>query len=142
MSSQQDGNNERWGTRVGRLLAIVLIVFAVSFAAIAATRLNEKSLTIILGVGVGVLAVGIPTGALILITGFISRIYEARSAHNPQAAAPTPPVIVVQSPTPPTQGGYPQLGYDNTSWYPRAPRQFEVIGDEATDRQEGRWERR
>ena len=129
MSKQE--NDERLGMRFGRFLALMVTVFAVCFAVIVATRLSDESLSMVLGVVLGFAAVGIPMALLGLIAWFGVRIYEARASHKPAAAAP-PPVIVVQSPTPMVQGGYPQMGYDSTSWYPRAPRQFEVIGEEAT----------
>ena len=132
MSQQQ--NDERWGARFGRFLALVMTIFAISFAAIVATRLSEESLSMVVGIVLGFAAVGIPLALLGVIAWLGARIYEARASHRPPAAA-QPPVIVVQSPTPLVQGGYPQVGYDSTSWTPRAPRQFEVIGEEATRRE-------
>ncbi len=109
------------------LFVIVVLAFVVSLALVLGSRLPLDALTVIIGVGCGVLA-SIPTSLLIVAVA-TRRENHAGQLHNQQAY---PPVVVVNAPP-----GHSQF---NPAWPGPAPtmfnpmpsnvRQFHVIGED------------
>ena len=111
------------------IFVLLLLVFVVGLALVVGSRLPVEAITVIIGVGCGVLA-SIPTS--ILIIAVTSRRDSQSSAH-PQGQQAYPPVIVVNSPVGNTPGrqGWPVPDPSWDTLPPPAPRQFHVIGEES-----------
>ncbi len=109
------------------LLAAVLMVFGLGLAVVIGSRLPVSAITVIVGVGCGVLA-SIPTSILIIA---VTNRRESQPSRSFPATQTYPPVVVVNSPPnhlPGNQGWpVPQPSWNMST---PAPRQFHLIGQE------------
>lgn len=106
---------------------LILVVFAVGLALVVGSRLPVDAITVIIGVGCGVLA-SIPTSLLIVaIAGRHDNQYGRLPGQQTY-----PPVVVVNSPPGSAHGGHgwPGAGASWDTVPPPIPRQFHVIGQE------------
>ena len=101
------------------LFVVVLLVFVAGLALVMGSRLSVDAITVIIGVGCGVLA-SIPTSILILA---VTARRESR-LDPMRGQQPYPPVVVVNSPP---GNGYPPVW---NTLPPPVPRQFHVIGQD------------
>ncbi len=121
--------------RLGRFVALLGIVFIVTMVVVVTQRLSDDALALLIGVGVGVLAL-VPTLAL----GWLVLRREMRREQSPLPHNPTlnPPVVVV---TPQALPGYgmPQAALPNSQppqmavpWQQPAMshRTFTIVGGE------------
>jgi len=109
------------------ILILVLLVFAVGLAVVVGSRLPVDAITVIIGVGCGVLA-SIPTSVLIVA----ATTHRANRHDQPRTSQAYPPVVVVNSPPGNAHGrqGWPAPDGAWNPLPPPAPRQFHVIGQE------------
>lgn len=109
------------------LFVIVLLAFVVSLALVLGSRLPIDALTVIVGVGCGVLA-SIPT-SLLIVAVTSRRENQSGQLHNQQTY---PPVVVVNAPPGHSQftPGWPGPGPALFNPAPASSRQFHVIGDD------------
>lgn len=109
------------------LFVLVLLGFVVSLAIVLGTRLPIDAVTVIVGVGCGVLA-SIPT-SLLIVAVTTRRENHTGQLHNQQTY---PPVVVVNAPPGHSQlnPGWPAPGFGNFSPVPSNARQFHVIGED------------
>ena len=109
------------------ILILLLLVFVVGLALVIGSRLPVDAITVIIGVGCGVLA-SIPTSILIIA---VTSRRDSQCAH-PQGQQTYPPVVVVNSPpgNAPGRQGWPVPDASWDALPPPAPRQFHVIGQE------------
>jgi hypothetical protein len=109
------------------IVILVLLVFAVGLAVVAGSRLPVDAVTVIIGVGCGVLA-SIPTSALMVAV----TTHRANRYDQPRTSHGYPPVVVVNSPAGNAHAGqrWPVSGGAWDTLPPPAPRQFHVIGQE------------
>lgn len=117
------------------LSILVLVVFVVGLALVIGSRLPVGAITVIAGVGCGVLA-SIPTSFLIVaVTGRRSNQHTGLPGQQTY-----PPVVVVNSPPGSAHGGqsWPATTSPWEGVPPTMPRQFHVIGQEngSVDRNE------
>jgi len=112
---------------VKNLFVIMLLVFVVSLALVLGSRLPVDALTVVIGVGCGVLA-SIPTSLLIMA------VATHRESHSEQALSQQayPPVVVVNAPPGQSQvgPGWPTYGPTVLAPAPSASRQFHIIGED------------
>lgn len=108
---------------------VALLLFAITLAVVAGTRMSEDALAVVVGIACGV-AAGIPMSVLLLIAlKHRDAVYSDASRTTPgtSQAAPYPPVVVIQ-------GGTPVPSNALSPYYPScveaAPRRFRIIGEE------------
>lgn len=109
------------------LFVVVLLVFVAGLALVMGSRLSVDAVTVIIGVGCGVLA-SIPTSILILAV--TARRESRLDPMRGQQAYP--PVVVVNSPPGNFQSGQGWPAYNPALLAPAPPhsRQFHVIGQD------------
>ena len=109
------------------IVILVLLVLAVGQAVVVGSRLPVDAVTVIIGVGCGVLA-SIPTSALMVAV----TTHRASRYDQPRTPQGYPPVVVVNSPAGNAHLGqrWPVSGGAWDALPPPAPRQFHVIGQE------------
>ncbi len=109
------------------IVILVLLVLAVGQAVVVGSRLPVDAVTVIIGVGCGVLA-SIPTNALMVAV----TTHRASRYDQPRTPQGYPPVVVVNSPAGNAHLGqrWPVSGGAWDALPPPAPRQFHVIGQE------------
>ncbi len=108
-----------------KLVALILIAFAVTLAVIVGNRMSTDAMAVVIGIVCGVGA-SIPTSLLILA------VASRRETKEERGQASFPPVVIVN---PGSQGGQQAPGYYQPPTLPPAlgqggPRQFRVIGQE------------
>jgi len=83
---------EPLGKRVGRFVALIAIVFALTAAVVVTQRLSEDALAMLIGLSFGALAM-VPTLGLGLLIWRREMVRSQMQQHVPSAAAP--PVVIV-----------------------------------------------
>ena len=118
------------GKRIGRFLALIGVVFAITLGVVVTQRLSQDSLALMVGLACGVMAM-LPTILLGLMVWRREANRQAAQYHPPTSS---PPVVVV---TPQALPGYgmqrPMYGNDNTSWQwsgAQQERTFTIVGGE------------
>ncbi len=113
----------RLGQRLGRFVALVSVVFAVTTAVVVVQRLSDDTLALI----IGLLLAGVPLSAIIVLLVYA---FGRRSQRQPQQQVTIPPIIM-QIPQQPQQPALPDYGlpWEGTSQRTEV-RQWEVIGEE------------
>jgi hypothetical protein len=127
---------DSFGRRLGRFLALVGGIFAITMGIVIAQRLSSDALAMLIGLFAGVLMM-LPLGALGLLI-WRREMKQRESYRSPQQA--NPPVVVV---TPPALSGYgnPSLGANHAGalgasanawqWAQSSQeRQFTIVGGE------------
>lgn len=113
----------RLGQRIGRFVALLGVVFAVTMAVVVIQRLSDDTLALI----IGLLLAGVP---LLLIIGLLVSVLGRRQ-HQQSPQQMTIPPIVVQLPQQPQPPALPDYGLPWEGTSQRAGgRQWEVIGEE------------
>jgi hypothetical protein len=109
-----------------KLAVAVVVAFAVTLAVIAGIRMSSEAVAVMMGMACGVVA-GIPTS--LLIAAVTNR--RGGTREHVRMAGEYPPVVVIQ----PGQGSptYAPHPYTLPSVPSYGPRQFHVVGDEATE---------
>ena len=133
--SERDIETDPLHKRVGRFIAWVTTVFAITAAVVITQRLSEDSLALLVGLTCGAAAM-MPTLGLGLLLW--RREDVRREQTRQQQAAPTPavaPPVVVVAPQPMAGYGmsHPALAQVNAqAWGQQAPaqRQFMIVGGE------------
>jgi hypothetical protein len=117
---------------MNRLVALVLIAFAVTLAVVVGNRMSTDAMAVVIGILCGVGA-SIPTSLLIMA------VASRRETKEERGQAGLPSVVIVN---PGNQGGQTPNHYQPPSLPPAlsqgAPRQFRVIGQEDAVI-DGRW---
>jgi hypothetical protein len=109
---------------VKKLIALILIAFAVTLAVIVGNRMSTDAMAVVIGIVCGVGA-SIPTSLLIMT------VASRRETREERGQASLPPVVIVN---PGNQGGQAPNYYQPPTLPPAlsqgGPRQFRVIGQE------------
>lgn len=120
------------GTKIGRFIALVGALFAITMGVVITQRLSDDALALMTGLACGVVAMG-PTLGLGLL---IWRRQEQELARAREVSRSTPfmqpPVIVVAPPTLPGYGeGWRSLPAPASPWQVApAERKFTIVGEE------------
>ena len=119
---EEHSNRALW-KRVRLFGALIAVPFAVTLAAIVASRLGEQALAVVAGVACGVGA-AIPASLLILSA---NRWRADKPSRSSPPQAPYPPVVVISPP------GHSPYGYPGQPTLPasltgRIERHFTVVG--------------
>jgi hypothetical protein len=105
-----------------KLIALILIAFAVTLAVVVGNRMSTDAMAVVIGIICGVGA-SIPTSLLIMA------VSSRREAKEERGQANFPPVVIVN---PGNQGGQAPNPYQSPALPPGVsqggPRQFKVIG--------------
>jgi hypothetical protein len=109
---------------VKKLIALVLIAFAVALAVVIGNRMSTDAMAVVIGIVCGVGA-SIPTSLLIMA------VTSRRETREERGQANLPPVVIVN---PGNQGGQAPSYYQPPNLPPAlsqgSPRQFRVIGQD------------
>ena len=89
---------ETIGQRIGRFLALVSILFALSLALIVAERLSRDALTLLVGIAIGALLLVPLTAFLLLLWRRQEARLTAQMEMHGASRQTSPPVIVVAPP--------------------------------------------
>jgi len=117
------GERPRLGQRIGRFIALMGVVFAVTMAVVVIQRLSDDTLALI----IGLLLAGVP---LLTIIGLLIFVLARRGQRQPPQQVMIPPIImqIPQQPQPPALPDY-GLPWEGTAQR-TGGRQWEVIGEE------------
>lgn len=124
---------EPLGKRLGRFVAMIGLVFAVTLAVVVTQRLSQDSLALIVGLTCGVMAM-LPT---VMLGLFVWRREMTRQVTSQRAVNSAPPVVVVAPQALPGYGAQ-QPGYNygnpNAAWQwngaQQPERTFTMVGGE------------
>lgn len=114
--------------RMGKFLALLVIVFAIVTAVVVTQRLSDDSLALI----IGLLLAGIPLLALIIVLIFILFRISQRAPQPAQGAQQMmlPPIILQMPPSQRQQPALSDYGDGDTFTAPPKKRRWNVIGNE------------
>jgi Na+/proline symporter len=121
---------ESLGKRLGRFIALIGVIFAITLGVVVTQRLSQDSLALMVGLACGVMAM-LPT---VLLGLFVWRREVTRQASQQRAPMASPPIVVV---APQALTGYgmqrPMYGDDNATWQwsgTQPERTFTIVGGE------------
>lgn len=121
---------ESTGKRLGRFLALIGVVFAITLGVVVTQRLSQDSLALMVGLACGVMAM-LPTVLLGLMVWRREANRQVSQQHTPMMS---PPVVVVAPQALPGYGVQrPTYGNDNMSWQwsgAQQERTFTIVGGE------------
>jgi hypothetical protein len=107
--------------KVVMIIGLAFIGFVIVLAVSIGSRLNEQTVTLLMGLMCGV-GVGLPIGAAIGLY-----IGDRRQHDRP---SPPQPIVIMQPPPPPTVSNVPLIPAPYISPQPRS---FNIIGDDGSE---------